>query len=75
MANAGPGAVVCTGEGTPRASDRQDQLADGTARAQCLVSLPGVGAFREPPVFLQPGDEITIEISGFGSLTNPVRAA
>jgi 2-keto-4-pentenoate hydratase/2-oxohepta-3-ene-1,7-dioic acid hydratase in catechol pathway len=35
----------------------------------------GVGAFREPPVYLQPGDEITIEISGIGSLTNPVRAA
>jgi 2-keto-4-pentenoate hydratase/2-oxohepta-3-ene-1,7-dioic acid hydratase in catechol pathway len=35
----------------------------------------GVGVFRDPPIFLQPGDEITIEISGLGSLTNPVRAA
>jgi 2,4-didehydro-3-deoxy-L-rhamnonate hydrolase len=35
----------------------------------------GVGAFREPPVFMQPGDEITIEIEGIGSLTNPVAAA
>jgi 2-keto-4-pentenoate hydratase/2-oxohepta-3-ene-1,7-dioic acid hydratase in catechol pathway len=35
----------------------------------------GVGAFRDPPVFMQPGDEITIEIQGLGSLTNPVRAA
>ena len=35
----------------------------------------GVGVFRDPPVFLQPGDEITIEIDGIGSLTNPVRAA
>jgi 2-keto-4-pentenoate hydratase/2-oxohepta-3-ene-1,7-dioic acid hydratase in catechol pathway len=34
----------------------------------------GVGAFREPPVFMQPGDEITIEIEGLGSLTNPVVA-
>ena len=34
----------------------------------------GVGAFRKPPVFMQPGDEITIEIEGLGSLTNPVRA-
>ena len=34
----------------------------------------GVGAFRKPPVFLQPGDEITIEIDGIGALTNPVRA-
>ncbi len=34
----------------------------------------GVGAYREPPVFMQPGDEITIEIEGIGSLTNPVAA-
>ena len=34
----------------------------------------GVGAFRDPPVFMQAGDEITIEIQGLGSLTNPVRA-
>ena len=32
----------------------------------------GVGAFRDPPVWLQPGDEITIEIEGVGSITNPV---
>jgi 2,4-diketo-3-deoxy-L-fuconate hydrolase len=35
----------------------------------------GVGAFRKPPVFMQPGDEITIEIEGLGALTNPVTAA
>jgi 2-keto-4-pentenoate hydratase/2-oxohepta-3-ene-1,7-dioic acid hydratase in catechol pathway len=35
----------------------------------------GVGAFRDPKVFMQPGDEITIEIEGLGSLTNPVAAA
>jgi 2-keto-4-pentenoate hydratase/2-oxohepta-3-ene-1,7-dioic acid hydratase in catechol pathway len=34
----------------------------------------GVGAFRKPPVWLQPGDEITIEIDGLGSITNPVAA-
>jgi 2-keto-4-pentenoate hydratase/2-oxohepta-3-ene-1,7-dioic acid hydratase in catechol pathway len=34
----------------------------------------GVGAFRKPPLFMQPGDEITIEIEGLGSLTNPVVA-
>jgi 2,4-didehydro-3-deoxy-L-rhamnonate hydrolase len=34
----------------------------------------GVGAFRKPPLFMQPGDEITIEIDGIGSLTNPVAA-
>jgi len=35
----------------------------------------GVGAFRKPPVWLQAGDEVTIEIEGVGELTNPVRAA
>jgi 2-keto-4-pentenoate hydratase/2-oxohepta-3-ene-1,7-dioic acid hydratase in catechol pathway len=32
----------------------------------------GVGAFRDPKVWLQPGDEITIEIDGLGRITNPV---
>jgi 2-keto-4-pentenoate hydratase/2-oxohepta-3-ene-1,7-dioic acid hydratase in catechol pathway len=35
----------------------------------------GVGAFRKPPVWLQPGDEITIEIDGLGSIKNPVTGA
>ena len=35
----------------------------------------GVGAFRKPPVWLQPGDEITIEIDGVGRVTNPVTTA
>jgi 2-keto-4-pentenoate hydratase/2-oxohepta-3-ene-1,7-dioic acid hydratase in catechol pathway len=33
----------------------------------------GVGAFRDPPIWLRPGDEVTIEIEGVGSLTNPIR--
>jgi acylpyruvate hydrolase len=32
----------------------------------------GVGALREPQVWLKPGDECTIEIEQVGSLTNPV---
>ncbi len=32
----------------------------------------GVGFARTPPIFLQPGDEVTVEIEGVGSLTNPV---
>jgi 2-keto-4-pentenoate hydratase/2-oxohepta-3-ene-1,7-dioic acid hydratase in catechol pathway len=34
----------------------------------------GVGVFRDPPVLLKVGDEVTIEIDGLGSLMNPVRA-
>ena len=32
----------------------------------------GVGLFREPPVFLQPGDVVEVEISGIGTLRNPI---
>jgi 2-keto-4-pentenoate hydratase/2-oxohepta-3-ene-1,7-dioic acid hydratase in catechol pathway len=40
-----------------------------------LTGTPaGVGFFREPQRLLQPGDEVTIEIEGVGSLTNPVVA-
>ncbi len=35
---------------------------------------PGVGAARDPQVWLKDGDEVTIEIEGLGSLTNPVKA-
>ena len=34
----------------------------------------GVGFTRRPPVFLRPGDEVTVEIEAIGALTNPVRA-
>ncbi len=38
-----------------------------------LTGTPaGVGVFRDPQRLLQPGDEVTIEIEGVGSITNPV---
>jgi 5-carboxymethyl-2-hydroxymuconate isomerase len=41
-----------------------------------LTGTPaGVGFTRDPPIFLGPGDEVTVEIEGVGALTNPVRAA
>jgi 2-keto-4-pentenoate hydratase/2-oxohepta-3-ene-1,7-dioic acid hydratase in catechol pathway len=40
-----------------------------------LTGTPaGVGVFRDPPRLLRPGDEVTIEIEGVGTLTNPVVA-
>jgi len=40
-----------------------------------LTGTPaGVGVFRDPQRLLQPGDEVTIEIDGLTSLTNPVVA-
>jgi 2-keto-4-pentenoate hydratase/2-oxohepta-3-ene-1,7-dioic acid hydratase in catechol pathway len=35
---------------------------------------PGVGFARKPPVFLQPGDVMEVEIDGLGVLRNPVAA-
>lgn len=35
---------------------------------------PGIGNARKPPIFMQPGDTITIEIERLGQLTNPVIA-
>jgi 2-keto-4-pentenoate hydratase/2-oxohepta-3-ene-1,7-dioic acid hydratase in catechol pathway len=35
---------------------------------------PGVGFARKPPVFLQPGDVVEVEIDGLGILRNPVTA-
>ncbi len=35
---------------------------------------PGVGFAMQPPEFLRPGDEVTLEIDGIGRLTNPVVA-
>ena len=38
-----------------------------------LTGTPhGVGFARNPPVFLQPGDTVTVEIDRIGRLTNPV---
>jgi len=32
----------------------------------------GVGVFRDPPVFLLPGDRVRCEIDGIGSVENPI---
>ena len=38
-----------------------------------LTGTPhGVGAARKPPVYLQPGDQVSIEIERIGTLTNSV---
>jgi 2-keto-4-pentenoate hydratase/2-oxohepta-3-ene-1,7-dioic acid hydratase in catechol pathway len=34
----------------------------------------GCGAFRNPPRWLIPGDEVRVEVDGIGSMSNPVEA-
>jgi 2-keto-4-pentenoate hydratase/2-oxohepta-3-ene-1,7-dioic acid hydratase in catechol pathway len=52
--------------------------------SQCMTLYPGsiimtgtpegVGMGRKPPLWLQDGDTMTVEIEGIGELTNPVKA-
>lgn len=35
----------------------------------------GVGVFREPQVFLEPGDLVSVEVERIGTLTNPITDA
>ena len=38
-----------------------------------LTGTPsGVGVFRDPPVFLVPGDVVRVEVEEIGSVTNPI---
>jgi acylpyruvate hydrolase len=40
-----------------------------------LTGTPaGIGCNRKPQVFLRPGDEVSVQIDGIGTLTNPVAA-
>ncbi|WP_298110855.1 fumarylacetoacetate hydrolase family protein [Bradyrhizobium sp.] len=32
----------------------------------------GVGAYHKPPLWMKPGDTVEVEISGVGTLTNPI---
>ncbi len=43
-----------------------DVLATGTPA--------GCGTFRHPPLWLQPGDEVVVEVVGIGAMRNPVVA-
>ena len=51
-------------------------LSEGTTLLPGTVILTGtpsgVGFVRQPPVFLKPGDVVTIEIERIGTLTNPL---
>jgi 2-keto-4-pentenoate hydratase/2-oxohepta-3-ene-1,7-dioic acid hydratase in catechol pathway len=32
----------------------------------------GIGAFRQPPVYLKPGDELRLEVSQVGAMTHRI---
>jgi 2-keto-4-pentenoate hydratase/2-oxohepta-3-ene-1,7-dioic acid hydratase in catechol pathway len=57
-----------------------DQLIEHASRYMTLLpgdiistgTPGGVGVFRDPQVFLKPGDTVTVEVEGVGRLVNPV---
>lgn len=66
-----PGDVIATG--TPGMSRKSRQ---SNSRAYLLSGMilftAGVGIGRQPPIFLQPGDKIEVEIGNLGILCNEV---
>jgi 2-keto-4-pentenoate hydratase/2-oxohepta-3-ene-1,7-dioic acid hydratase in catechol pathway len=80
-------AITCRWNGEPMQSSNTDQLIFGideliSYASRNMTLLPGdilttgtpggVGVFRDPPVFLKPGDTVEVAIEGIGTLTNPV---
>ena len=83
---AGPGA----GTLVPMQDARTDDMIFDVARLLAFISdaislepgdvvltgtPSGVGVFREPPVFLHPGDVTIVEVGSIGRLANPIVAA
>ncbi len=75
------GRELCVQDG--RTSDMVFGVADLVAFISASITLEpgdlvitgtpaGVGVFRDPPVFLEPGDVVRVEVVGIGSLTNPI---
>jgi 2-keto-4-pentenoate hydratase/2-oxohepta-3-ene-1,7-dioic acid hydratase in catechol pathway len=83
-------AIGCVLNGKTMQSSSTEQMVFGVAELVSFLSRtmtlepgdviatgtpPGVGFTRKPPVYLQDGDEVTIEIERVGGLTNPVQRA
>jgi 2-keto-4-pentenoate hydratase/2-oxohepta-3-ene-1,7-dioic acid hydratase in catechol pathway len=79
----GPGAGREVRVQDGRTSDMVFPVADLVAFISASITLEpgdlvvtgtpsGVGVFRDPPVFLVPGDVVRVEVEGIGSLANPV---
>ena len=61
---------------TPRAAARvlTDLITLEPGDVVTTGSPAGVGTFRDPPVYLKPGDTVTVSVDRIGDLTNPVEA-
>jgi 2-keto-4-pentenoate hydratase/2-oxohepta-3-ene-1,7-dioic acid hydratase in catechol pathway len=89
LGDAGDLAISCRVNGTVYQNDSTKSLIHGVADLVSYASRfatlepgdllftgtpEGVGFTRTPPVFLQDGDMVEVEIGGLGVLANPVRA-
>src|SRR5215469_12482212 len=89
LGNAADLAITCRVNGIVYQNDNTKSMIHGVAElisyaSQCCTLEPGdllftgtpegVGFARTPPVFLQDGDVVEVEIEGLGVLSNPVRA-
>ncbi len=79
----GPGAGRETRVQDGRTSDMVFSVAELVAFISASITLEpgdlvvtgtpsGVGVFRDPPVFLVPGDVVRVEVEGIGSVSNPI---
>jgi 2-keto-4-pentenoate hydratase/2-oxohepta-3-ene-1,7-dioic acid hydratase in catechol pathway len=81
------GAGPDAGRETPMQDGRTSDMVFGVAELIAFISASitlepgdlvitgtpsGVGVFRQPPVFLQPGDLVRVEVDGIGTVSNPV---
>ncbi len=89
LPDAGNLRICCRLNGKTMQDSRTSQLIFGVAELVSYISQvctlapgdliftgtpPGVGQARKPPVFLQPGDVVEVEIERIGVLKNPVIA-
>ncbi len=51
---------------------RAQAAAGGITLCDAVLGLAGVGVFRDPPVFLVPGDRVRCQADGIGTVENPV---
>jgi len=80
---AGPGAGIPVAMQDGSTADMVFDVAELLAAVSEVITLEpgdvvltgtpaGVGVFRVPPVFIEPGDVVIVEVEGIGRLTSPI---
>jgi 2-keto-4-pentenoate hydratase/2-oxohepta-3-ene-1,7-dioic acid hydratase in catechol pathway len=80
--------IRCWVNGEVRQDSKTDHMINSVAQLIAFISqgitlMPGdviatgtpagVGLFRNPPVYLKPGDVVEVEVEGLGRLSNPIQ--